>query len=59
MEVRYLTEANLKSLELQENPEVDNLQPILENTSTIVSEQVQRLIGEEEVTDKPNMSEGQ
>ena len=46
----------VKSSELQENPEVDNLQPSSEN-DVKVSEKVQRLIGEES-TNKPNTSAG-
>lgn len=49
----------VKPLELQESLVVGNLQPISENTSITVSEQVQRLMGEEEVTNKPNTSKGQ
>ena len=47
----------LKSLELQENPEVDNLQ-LSSEKDIKVSEKVQRLINEESTT-KFNTSEGQ
>ena len=47
----------LKSLELQENPEVDNLQ-LSSEKDIKVSEKVQRLINEES-TNTFNTSEGQ